>query len=196
MDFLNKRDTLGYLARLFEPGDWINLQLIHQTETWTDEHGAKHANVDNNFARLEDLLKPETSERIADLQDKGWNAYVGMNAFTPGLQRRRKKDVKNVRSVYVEFDENGEAGLDAIDKDAAESLVPAPDFILQSSPGKFYVIWRVKDFTVERTGSTELGSSKTIRVRPGFGGRGSCAASARHSQLETEVQPNAHRRDY
>jgi hypothetical protein len=149
-EYLNPFDMLGYLRRLFEPGDWVNLQLIHQTETWTDEHGVKHARVDNNYATVESLLKPETLQRIAEAQDKGWNSYVAMNAFTPGVERRRKKDVKSVRNVYIEFDENGETGLEAIDKDIAERIIPAPDFVLQSSPGKFYVIWCVKDFTVEK----------------------------------------------
>jgi hypothetical protein len=79
---------------------------------------------------------------------KGWNSYVAMNAFTPGLNRRRKKDVKNVRSVYVEFDENGEAGLDRIDADVAAGVIRDPHFILESSPEKFYVIWKVKNFSV------------------------------------------------
>ncbi len=145
-DFLNSTDTLGYLRRLFEPGDWINLQFIHQTEKRADG-GAK---IDNNFLTLEDALKPATLDAIKKAQDEGWNSYVAMNAFTPGLTRRRKKDVKTVRNVYIEFDEKGEAGLDAIDKDSTNGLVPAPDFILQSSSGKFYVIWRVAGVTVEQ----------------------------------------------
>jgi DNA primase RepB-like protein len=142
-------DTLYYLRRLFEPGDWIDLQFIHQTETWTDEHGGKHARVDDNFMTLEQALKPETRtlEQSKAAQDKGWNVYVGMNAFTPGLRRRRKKDVKDVRSVYIEFDENGDAGLEAIRDD---NRVPEPHFILQSSPGKYYAIWFVEGFTVDQ----------------------------------------------
>lgn len=142
-------DTFYYLRRLFEPGDWIDLQFIHQTETWTDEHGGKHARVDDNFMTLEQALKPETRtlEQIRTAQDKGWNVYVAMNAFTPGLRRRRKKDVKTVRSVYIEFDENGDAGLEAIQND---DRVPEPHFILQSSPGKYYVIWLVEGFTVDQ----------------------------------------------
>ena len=141
-------DTLYYLQRLFEPEDWIDLQFIHQTETWTDEHHGKHARVDDNFMTLEQALKSERMvEQIQAAQDKGWNVYVGMNAFTPGVRRRRKKDVKDVRSIYIEFDENGDAGLEAINCD---DRVPEPHFILQSSPGKYYVIWLVEGFTVEQ----------------------------------------------
>jgi hypothetical protein len=147
---LDPFDALGYVGRLFESGDWIDLKFIHQTETWTDEHGAKHAKIYDNFMTLADALQPETLKRIHEAQDQGWNVYVGMNAFTPGLHRRRKQDVKNIRNVYVEFDENGPEGLAKIDADVAVGLVHEPQFIIESSPLKFYVIWLVTGFTVEQ----------------------------------------------
>jgi hypothetical protein len=55
---------------------------------------------------------------------QGWNSYITMNAFTPGIERRRKIDVKTVRTVYVEFDENGQAGLDKIEADIVAGIVP------------------------------------------------------------------------
>ena len=145
--FLNERDTLGYLKLLFEPSDWINLQFIHQTEKHPDN---KQAKINNNYMTVNEALKESTVTSIKDAQDKGWNSFVAMNAFTPGVERRRKIDVKTVRTVYIEFDENGQAGLDKIEADIANEIVPEPDFTLQSSPGKFYVVWRVKGFTVEQ----------------------------------------------
>ena len=148
--FLDGEDMLGYIRLLFEPGDWINLQFIHQTEKWTDDNGRLHAKIDNNYMTVEEALKESTVASIADAQSKGWNSYIAMNAFTPGVTRRRKKDVKTIRTVYVEFDEKSEIGLDCIDTDDRLKIIPEPHFMLESSPGKFYVIWRVKDFTVEQ----------------------------------------------
>ena len=146
-EFLDGRDLLGYLKLLFEPGDWINLQFIHQTEKRPD---TKQAKIDNNYLTVEEALKESTVTSIKNAQDTGWNSYVAMNAFTPRVKRRRKIDVKAVRSVYVEFDENGQAGLDKIDADVKAEIVPLSDFIMRSSPGKFYVIWRVENFSVEQ----------------------------------------------
>jgi hypothetical protein len=146
-EFLDGRDLLGYLRLLFEPGDWINLQFIHQTEKYP---GTSQSKVDNNYSFLDKALSTDTVKKISDMQDAGWNSYVAMNAFTPNVERRRKIDVKTVRSVYVEFDENSQTGLDRIETDVKTETVPLPDFILQSSPGKYYVIWRVKDFSVEQ----------------------------------------------
>jgi hypothetical protein len=141
---LHATDTLGYIHRLFEPGDWIDLQFIHQTEM---RPGTNNKLTDDNFMLVENVTE-ETIQHIRISQDKGWNSYIAMNAFTPGLQRRRKVDVQEVRNVYIEFDENSQAGLDAIFSDVNSDIIPPPTFTLRSSQGKAYVIWKVRDFTI------------------------------------------------
>jgi RepB DNA-primase N-terminal domain len=139
---LDPYDTPGFLKLLFEPGDWINLQFIHQTEV--DENGKKR--VDDNFMTLEDALKPSTLEAIKSAQDKGWNAFVTMNAFTSGVKRRRVCDVKTIRSVYLDFDTKPNSDL--FKADVAAGVIPEPHFVIASSPNKFYVEWLVEGFTV------------------------------------------------
>jgi RepB DNA-primase from phage plasmid len=162
-NYLEPRDMLGYLRLLFEPGDWINLQLIHQTETFTDNDGRVRKRIDNNFMTLEEALKPFTIELIAKKQDEGWNSYVAMNAFTPGSERRREKDIAAIRTVYVEFDENTQAGLDKIDADIDAGLIPPNDFLLRSSVDKAYVIWRVTGFDVR----SQKALNKALQLRYG-----------------------------
>jgi P4 family phage/plasmid primase-like protien len=146
--FLEPFDTLGYLRSLYEPGDWLDCKLIHETRKYTDKNGIIKAETRDNFQSLEQLLQPATLDQIVDLQNDGWHVYITMNAFINGVTRRLKKNVAAIRTVYVEFDENGEAGLDKIDADVKAGLVPEPHFILESSPGKYYVIWRVTGFDV------------------------------------------------
>jgi hypothetical protein len=159
-EFINERDMLGYLRLLFEPGDWIDIQLIHQTETKPDGKGKI---TRANFITLENALLPETVGEIVKAQSEGWNAYIAMNAYTPGVERRRKQDVKAIRAVYAEIDQDGKTALAKIEADIAAGLVPDPHFILESSPGKFYVIWRVKDFTLEQ----QEGLNTALQVRCG-----------------------------
>lgn len=152
--YLEPTDMLGYLRLLFEPGDWFDIKLIHQTRKYKDKHKHKHkhgvlrAETIDNFMTLENALDQQTVTRLAARQDEGWNVYVSMNAFTNGLSSRKEKDVAAIRSVYVEFDENTQAGLDRIDADIEAGIVPQNDFLIISSVGKAYVEWRVKDFTV------------------------------------------------
>jgi P4 family phage/plasmid primase-like protien len=161
--YLEPRDMQGYLQLLFEPGDWLDIQFIHQTEKWTDKNGQQHSRAEAKFMTLEDALRSTTVSMIASMQDKGWNAYVAMNAFTYGETRRRELNIKSIRTVYVEFDENGKVGVTAVKKDIEAGLIPAYDFVLQSSPGKFYVIWRVKDFTVAQ----QKALNKALQLRYG-----------------------------
>src|SRR5277367_4600750 len=111
-EFLASADTLGYLRRVFEPGDYVDIKLIHETKKFTDENGMTRAETRDNFQLLEKALEPSTPGQITALQNDGWHVYVCMNPLLPGAQHRCKKDVAAVRTVYVEFDENGEAGLD------------------------------------------------------------------------------------
>jgi hypothetical protein len=146
--FLEPFDTLGYLQLVYELGDWLDIKLIHETKKYADENGQMKAETRDHFQSLEELLPPTTPDQIADLQNDGWHVYITMNAFVTGVNRRLKKNVAAIRTVYIEFDENGDAGLDKIDADVKAGVVPEPHFILESSPGKYYVIWRVSGFEV------------------------------------------------
>jgi P4 family phage/plasmid primase-like protien len=162
-EYLDSKDMLGYLRSIFESGDWVDLQFIHQTETFTDKSGNVRKMIDNRYMTLEDALQPSTIEMISMAQDKGWNSYVAMNSFTAGLQSRKERDIANIRTVYVEFDENTAEGLARMDSDVEAGLVPAADFVLTSSPGKAYVIWLVTGFDVP----TQKALNKTLQMRYG-----------------------------
>ena len=109
-EFLAPTDTLGYLRRVFEPGDWIDIKLIHESEKFTDKDGVIRAETRDHFQTLEAALEPKTPTQLVQLQDEGWHVYVTMNPFTSRRAAPPKKDVAAIRTVYVEFDENGEAG--------------------------------------------------------------------------------------
>lgn len=55
--------------------------------------------------------------------------------------RRTKIDVKDIRHLYLDLDEEGQRKLATIYQDAA---VPHPNYVLHTSPEKYQVIWRVQ----------------------------------------------------
>jgi len=73
---------------------------------------------------------------------EGCDIYVGMNALKSTAFTRTKHDVLAVRHLYADLDHDGSASLAAIEKSA---LVPAPNYVLNTSPDKYQVIWRVED---------------------------------------------------
>ena len=161
-----RNETLEYLRTLFVPGDWINIQLIHQTDIYTEEGPRKgRKKTDDNFMTLETALDPATklSEQINVKQSQGWNVYVAMNAFTPNVSRRREIDIKDIRTVYIEFDEGTDAGNKKVQADIAAGIIPDMDFCLQSSEGKAYFIWLVEGFDVK----TQKATNKALQVQYG-----------------------------
>jgi len=102
------------------------------------------------------LQRVAMAERIADDRYQSWlrhmnarryEVYVSMNTLRPGARGRTKADVRDIRHVYLDLDEGGETKLNTL---LAREDVPRPNWVLQSSPGKFQVVWRVDGFDAIR----------------------------------------------
>jgi hypothetical protein len=63
-----------------------------------------------------------------------------MNPLRDDAQGRTKNDINNIRHLYLDLDREGDASLDAV---RMSTDVPAPSFVLDTSPGKHQVVWRV-----------------------------------------------------
>ncbi len=60
--FLAPTDMLGYMRRLFEPGDYIDIKLIHESKKFTDKNGVIRAETRDNFQPLETALRTVHSQ--------------------------------------------------------------------------------------------------------------------------------------
>jgi P4 family phage/plasmid primase-like protien len=158
LEFSNKQldDMVTHLESMFEPGDFLDLYFIHATDKWIDDNGGEHSVTRDYFVTLEDAIKPETLQHIQNMQRQGFHSYIFMNTLTgepdpiDGKLHRRMRDVKAVRTVFVEIDDNGVDGLKAIFAAVKAGLLPNPHVVLESSPGKYQVIWYVRGFDVPR----------------------------------------------
>jgi hypothetical protein len=105
-----------------------------------------------NTKRGEITQRIGTTAKITDAPFQDWmrykneqddcDIYVGMNALKVTAFTRTKHDVLAIRHLYADLDHDGSASLAAIGK---SSLVPAPNYVLNTSPDKYQVIWRVED---------------------------------------------------
>jgi hypothetical protein len=64
-----------------------------------------------------------------------------MNPLKQDASTRTKDDIETIRHLYVDLDHDGTAGLEAIKN---SDLVPQPNYVLNTSPDKFQVIWKVE----------------------------------------------------
>lgn len=127
-----------------------------------------------------------TAERIAAPGFQAWlrhenarrsEVYVSMNTIKENSRSRTKDDIAEVRHVYLDFDDNGTAAVQAL---MQRNDVPTPNYLVNSSPGKWQVVWKVEGFgqeeaerlmrhLVRETGADPAAtdSSRVLRL-PGF----------------------------
>lgn len=97
------------------------------------------------IARAESVASPAFQSWLAHQSAAGSDVYVGMNPVKDGAFSRTKNDIKMIRHVYLDLDRNANRALEAIRRSPD---VPAPNFILDTSPGKHQVVWKVGGLSV------------------------------------------------
>jgi hypothetical protein len=102
------------------------------------------------IAKAETIASPDYQSWLAGQSASGYDVFVGMNPIKDGACRRTKGDIKDIRHVYLDLDRKGDEALQAIRN---SSEVPAPNFVLDTSPGKHQVVWKVSGFSQDESES-------------------------------------------
>jgi hypothetical protein len=101
-----------------------------------------------------------------------------------------------IRHVYLDLDRNGDEGLKAI-RDSTET--PAPNFVLDTSPGKHQVVWKVSGFRPDEAESLlhnlaskfggDLAATDSTRVLrlPGFANQKLSTEFIVHARQESDA---------
>jgi len=156
-----------FLSLAFEPDDWVAV-FLKAYDT---------GRVMQRVAPLATFCEPRRQTWLRVMNAYRFNVYVSVNAMTPGLRERTKQAVRAVRHVFLDVDEDAEGFVGRL---ATRNDLPAPSYVVHSSPGRLQVAWRVRGFTadgvepLQKRLAHELGAdtaatacSQTMRV-PGF----------------------------
>lgn len=156
-----------YLRENFQPGDRVAVVLI-QKQTHR---------VIQRIATVDKISEREFQAWLRHANASRFEVYIGMNALRPDAHSRTKEDVAAIRHVYLDFDHNGTAAVQAMTR---RDDLPEPNYLVNSSQGKWQVVWKVEGFQREdaerlmRHLVRELGadpaatdSSRVLRL-PGF----------------------------
>ena len=120
-----------YILDNFEPIDRIAMLVLNR-------------DLGEILQRITSALKASSPEFQAWLRYKnvtGSDIYIGMNPLRKHALTRTKKDIKSIRHVYLDLDHGGQEALNAVEN---SSIVPKPNYVLTSSPGKFQIVWKVE----------------------------------------------------
>ena len=96
------------------------------------------------IAPVKDVAAPEFQQWLTDRNRAGFDIYIGMNTLKDGAYSRTKRDILEIRHVYLDLDFRGSEALKAIQ---SSDEVPKPNFVLDTSPGKHQVIWKIENAT-------------------------------------------------
>ena len=159
-----------YILDNFKPSDRVAVLLRNRT---TGE-------VIQRIASAEKISALDFQQWLTERNRAGFDIYIGMNTLKDGACSRTKRDIHEIRHVYLDLDFRGSETLKAI-QDSDE--VPKPNFVLDTSPGKHQVIWKIEGATpheaedLQQRMAHEFGAdiaatdaSRVLRL-PGFANR-------------------------
>ena len=166
----NSLSASEYILDNFKASDRVAVLLRNRT---TEE-------VIQRIASAEKIAASDFQEWLKERNRAGYDIYIGMNTLKGGAYSRTKRDIQEIRHVYLDLDYRGPQTLKAIQN---SDDVPKPNFVLDTSPGKHQVVWKVEGVTpqeaedLQQRMAHEFGAdiaatdaSRVLRL-PGFANR-------------------------
>ena len=95
----------------------------------------------------EDIASPPFQSWLREQNERGADVFLGMNPLRANSFARTKESVREIRHVYLDLDEDAAASLRAIRTDGS---TPLPNFVLDTSPEKNQVVWRVEGLDTDQ----------------------------------------------
>lgn len=166
----NSLSASEYILDNFKPSDRVAVLLRNRV---TEE-------VIQRIASAEKIAAPDFQQWLKEKNQAGFDIYIGMNTLKGGAYSRTKRDIHEIRHVYLDLDFRGSETLKAIQ---GSDEVPKPNFVLDTSPGKHQVVWKIEGATpheaedLQQRMAHEFGAdiaatdvSRVLRL-PGFANR-------------------------
>ena len=136
-----------YIEAHYEPGDRLAVVLINR----------KTGTIKHEFGSAEFLASPRYQAHLRAANAHGADVYLTVNTLNPDAKRRTKTDVAVIRHLYLDIDEGGPTALSRLllDRD-----MPKPHSVLESSPGKYQVLWQVENFSPQHAETVVRGLAR------------------------------------
>jgi hypothetical protein len=159
-----------YVRELFKPLDNAAILVRNRSTGHTVQ----------TISKAETIAGPGFQTWLTNQNACGYDVFMGMNPIKDGAYARTKGNIKEIRHVYLDLDRKGNEALEAI---RHSTEVPAPNYVLDTSPGKHQVVWKVSGFNQDEAESLlhnlankfggDLAATDSTRVLrlPGFANR-------------------------
>jgi hypothetical protein len=129
-----------YVLALHEPNDRIAVLVRNRCREQTIQR----------ILSAEAIAGPPFQAWLKEQNEAGADIFIGMNPMKEGIPSRTKENVREIRHVYLDLDEDAGASLHAL---RTSGDAPSPNFVIDTSPGKHQVVWRVDGLGQEQAES-------------------------------------------
>jgi hypothetical protein len=120
-----------YILALHAPQDRIAVLVRNQVRGQTMQR----------ILAAEAIASPLFLYWLIEQNEGGADIFLGMNPVKDHCYNRTKENIREIRHVYLDLDEDASASLHAI---RTTGDIPTPNFVLDTSREKHQVIWRVE----------------------------------------------------
>jgi hypothetical protein len=125
-----------YILDNFKPTDRIAVLVLNRQRGETTQR----------ITTAQKASSPEFQAWLRYKNANGADIYVGMNPLRHDASTRTKDDIEKISHVYLDLDHGGTISLEALEN---SDLVPRPNYVLNTSPDKFQVVWKVEGMTID-----------------------------------------------
>src|SRR4051794_26971197 len=130
---MEKQAATTYIRSNFRPDDRLAVVLIQKST----------GSVVQRVSSAGQIASEEFQRWLRYMNREKHEVYISMNALQPGARGRTKAEVGEIRHVYLDLDVKGD---EAVRNLRNREDLPTPNHLIESSPGKWQVVWRVEGF--------------------------------------------------
>ncbi len=130
---IDPKSACRFLTIAYEPTDWVAL-FLKSYDT---------GQVAQRVGPLSWAVSRQCQSWLRMMNSRRFNVYVSVNAITAGRRARTRDAIASVRHLFLEADRDGDDVLSTV---CARPDIPAPSYVLHSSPGRLHLFWRVIRF--------------------------------------------------
>lgn len=150
---VDRDEALQFLRTAYRDDDWVAVFLKSYA---TDR-------IAQRVAPLSVVMSSAFQDWLVRENDARVNVYIGVNSIRPRTVSRRRTAIQTIRHVFLDADDGCDAVLGAIED--REDL-PAPSYVLQTSPGRLHVFWCVTGLTIDAVEALQKQLARDLNADP------------------------------
>lgn len=150
---MQKDVAAKFIRNNFEPKNRLAVVIVNK----------RSGSVVQRLATAQQIASPEFQTWLRFQNAQKADIYYTPNFLDDHARGRTKEDIQSIRHVYLDFDHQGTSAVERMRNHAG---VPMPNHIVNTSPDKWQVLWRVEGFEKAQAEDLQRGMVRAFGADP------------------------------